>query len=105
MNKIILIIKREYLTRIRKRTFIIGTILFPLLYLLLIFGTSYIAEKTRGSLNVGIIDETGYFNDSMVARVNKKDSANKLSLVRAPRALFDSTYNSIGYDGYIVISD
>ena len=33
MHKIILIIKREYLTRVRKRTFIIGTILFPVLYL------------------------------------------------------------------------
>jgi ABC-2 type transport system permease protein len=56
MNKILLIIKREYLTRVRKRTFIIGTILFPVLYLLLIFGTGYIADKSRQDLKVAVID-------------------------------------------------
>ena len=35
MKKIFLIIRREYLTRVRKRTFIISTILFPVLYLLI----------------------------------------------------------------------
>ena len=50
MNKILLIIKREYLTRVRKRTFIISTILFPVLYLGLIFGTGYIAAKTGTQL-------------------------------------------------------
>ena len=50
MNKILLIIKREYLTRVRKKTFIISTILFPLLYLGLIFGTSYLGAKAEVSL-------------------------------------------------------
>ena len=52
MNKILLIIKREFLTRVRKKTFIIGTILFPLLYLGLIFGTGYLADKAKEDLKL-----------------------------------------------------
>ena len=32
MNKIVLIVKREYLTRVRKRAFIIMTLIGPLLF-------------------------------------------------------------------------
>lgn len=61
MKKIILIIKREFLTRVRKRTFIIGTILFPVLYLGLIFGTGYIADKTKQDMKIALIDSSGLF--------------------------------------------
>jgi len=103
MHKILLIIKREYITRVRKRTFIIGTILFPVLYLLLIFGTGYIAEKTRQDLNVGIIDRSGYFNDTLVAKINKEDTSNRLTLIKQPEAIFKDSYDSLGYSGYVVI--
>ncbi len=69
MNKIILIIKREFLTRVRKRTFIIGTILFPLLYLGLIFGTGYIADKSKEDLSVAVIDKSGYFTEAALAKL------------------------------------
>ena len=103
MHKILLIIKREYLTRVRKRTFIIGTILFPVLYLLLIFGTGYIAEKTRQDLRVGIVDHSGYFNDDLVAKINKDDTSNRLTLIKIPDATFEDSYDSLGYSGYVVI--
>ena len=103
MNKILLIIKREYLTRVRKRTFIIGTNLFPVLYLALIFGTGYIAEKSREDLTVGIIDKSGFFTDELIAKTNGTDSLNKLSLIKIPEALFKTSYDSLGYNGYVVI--
>jgi ABC-2 type transport system permease protein len=103
MHKIILIIKREYLTRVRKRTFIIGTILFPVLYLLLIFGTGYIADKSRQDLKVGIIDKSGYFTQERVVKGNKADSLNQLSLISEPEDDFKTKYDSLGYNGYIVI--
>jgi len=103
MNKIPLIIRREYLTRVRKRTFIIGTILFPVLYLLLIFGTGYIANKSRQELKVGIIDKSGYFTEELVAKANENDSANKLSLIKINEEDFKTQYDSLGYNGYIVI--
>ncbi len=103
MKKIILIIKREYLTRVRKRTFIIGTILFPVLYLLLIFGTGYIAEKNQQDLDVAIIDRSGYFTEDLIAKANHKDTANKFTLIKNSEADFKNQYDSLGYNGYIVI--
>ena len=103
MHKILLIIKREYITRVRKRTFIIGTILFPVLYLLLIFGTGYIADKTKEDLHVAVIDETGYFSDSLVAKANKGNTANQLTLIKSTKEDFAKIYDASVYDGYVVI--
>jgi ABC-2 type transport system permease protein len=60
MSKLSLIVKREYLTRVRKRSFIIGTLLAPLgllVYMLVIIGlTRY---ETGGKLDVAVLDEGG----------------------------------------------
>ena len=101
MNKILLIIRREFLTRVRKRTFIIGTILFPVLYLGLIFGTGYIADKTKENLKVSIIDNTHLITDSLIEEENKTDPANILSLLHIPESIAKTTYDSLGYNGYI----
>ena len=103
MNKIILIIKREFLTRVRKRTFIIGTILFPLLYLGLIFGTGYIADKSKEDLSVAVIDKSGYFTEAALAKLNQDDTLNKLTLVNVPEDILRDRYDSLGYNGYVVI--
>jgi len=103
MQKIKLIIKREFLTRVRKRTFIIGTILFPLLYLGLIFGTGYIASKTRQDLKVGLIDQSNLFTEKNIAAVNANDSINTVELITSNPELFKLKFDSLGYDGYVVI--
>jgi ABC-2 type transport system permease protein len=103
MQKILLIIRREYLTRVRKKTFIIGTILFPVLYLLLIFGTGYIANKSRQDMTVGLIDKSGYFTKDLIEKINKTDTLNKLSLIKESEEDFKTQYDSLGYNGYIVI--
>lgn len=106
MNKILLIIKREFLTRVRKRTFIIGTILFPLLYLGLIFGTGYIADKTRQDLRIALIDHSGLFTDQRVNSVNKEDTANSLRLFAASQErVVMNAFDSLGLDGYVVIPE
>lgn len=58
MSKLPLIIKREYLTRVRKKSFMIGTLLAPvglLVYMLIIIGLS----KYQGSseIKVAVLDE------------------------------------------------
>lgn len=103
MNKIVLIIKREYLSRIRKRAFIIGTILFPLLYLGLIFGTGYLAVKTNANLRIALIDSSGLFSEKTIAGVNDADAMNKIELVRGDADPVIRHFDSLGYDGYIVI--
>ena len=45
MNKIGLIIRREYMTRIRNKTFLISTFLLPVVIVLFIAGTIVIAIK------------------------------------------------------------
>ncbi|MET0394027.1 MAG: ABC transporter permease [Chitinophagaceae bacterium] len=103
MNKTLLITKREYLTRVRKRTFIIGTILFPLLYLGLLFGTGYIAAKTAPHLRVAVIDSSGYFDKGRIERENRQDSSAVLTLVTLHPDSLRNNVKELGYDGYVVI--
>lgn len=60
-RKVITVIKREYITRVRTKGFIIGTILFPLI-MTLIFGGVYIFGKffQPSTREYAVIDETGY---------------------------------------------
>lgn len=102
MRKVWLIIKREYLTRVRKKTFIIGTLLFPILYLLLIFGTGYIAERTKQHLKVALVDSSGLFTEQLLRVHNASDNSSTLDLVKAPPGRsFD--YDAAGYDALINI--
>jgi ABC-2 type transport system permease protein len=103
MNKILLIIRREFLTRVRKRTFIIGTILFPLLYLGLIFGTGYIADKTKENLHIAMIDKSGLFNEDLIKSVKGDDTLNTIKLVPGDVKGFTENFDSMGYDGYVII--
>jgi ABC-2 type transport system permease protein len=103
MNKTWLVIKREYLTRVRKRTFIISTILFPLLYLGVIFGSGYIAAKSAKKLRVAFIDSSGYFNKAAVEQSNQTDSSSYLDYVTTGQADVIKNYSAKGYDAYIVV--
>jgi ABC-2 type transport system permease protein len=103
MNKILLIIQREYLTRVRKKTFIISTILFPLLYLGLIFGMGYLGAKGKARLRVAIVDSSGYFDRGRIERENQKDSSSVLTLLTENPDTLRKNFSDWGYDGFIVI--
>jgi ABC-2 type transport system permease protein len=103
MNKILLIIKREYLTRVRKKTFIISTILFPVLYLGLIFGMGYLGEKAKPRLHVAIVDSSGYFDRGRIERENQKDSSSILTIVNSNTDSLKKNFTDLNYDGYMVI--
>jgi ABC-2 type transport system permease protein len=62
MNKIWLIIKREYLTRVRKKTFILTTILTPLLFVGLITAVTIISVKNVDTENIAVVDKGNVFN-------------------------------------------
>jgi ABC-2 type transport system permease protein len=61
MKKIILIIQREYLTRVRKRSFVIMTILGPLLMAATFVVPVYLATRTEEMKKVAVLDESGIF--------------------------------------------
>ncbi len=103
MNKIFLIIQREFATRVRKKTFIISTLLFPLLYLALIFGTSYLGKKSSSLLKIALIDSSGKFTIEKINKVNANDPTSILTLSsKTPQAL-SKNFESEGFDGYAVI--
>lgn len=103
MNKIWLIIKREYLAKARKKTFIISTILFPVLYFALIFGAGYLSEKGSKKLKIAVIDSSGYFSKERIDAVNRTDSSNILSYTTVKPDVLKETLSSNGFDGFIVI--
>ena len=62
MNKIWIIIKREYLTRVKKRTFIIMTILGPILMAGLFIGPAWLAQMEDNEVKtIAVIDSTKIF--------------------------------------------
>lgn len=103
MNKTFIIIRREYLTRVRKKTFIISTLLFPLLYLALIFGMGFIAEKSKQSLHVALIDSSGYFTEPLIAKENLADDNSLLTLVKNNADSVIADHKKVGFDGYIKV--
>ena len=103
MNKIFIIIRREYLTRVRKKTFIISTLLFPLLYLALIFGMGFIAESSKQSLHVALIDSSGYFTEPLLTKENLANDNSVLTLVKGNADSVIADYKKAGFDGYIIV--
>jgi ABC-2 type transport system permease protein len=64
MNKISLIIRREYLTRIRKKSFIIMSLLGPLIFAAYILIPMYFATlEDKEEKRVVVIDDSGLFTD------------------------------------------
>ena len=63
MNKIGLIIRREYMTRIRNKTFLISTFLLPVVIVLFVAGTIVIAIKGKSNHHIAVSDQNGYFKD------------------------------------------
>ena len=62
MNTLSLVIQREYLTRVRKRSFIIMTLLMPLLMVALSFVPLWLSTLNDGAVkNIAVIDNTGIY--------------------------------------------
>lgn len=63
MSKIWLITRREYLTRVRNKTFLLSTFLFPLVIILFIVGSVAIQLQSHSRQRIAVIDANGYFKD------------------------------------------
>ena len=66
MNKIWLIIKREYLTRVRNKTFLLSTFLLPIVMMLFIFGSAFFAMSSKEKLKkIAVINDPGMFKSNL----------------------------------------
>lgn len=66
ITKILLVLKREYLTRVRTKSFILSTLLTPLVLIMMMGIVVYISIADEEiEKKVGIIDETGVLYDNL----------------------------------------
>jgi len=73
MNKIAIIIKREYLTRVKKTSFIVMTFLGPVLMAALIIVPVWFATmEDESNKTVAVIDKSGQFENSLANTKNYK---------------------------------
>ena len=98
MNKILLVIQREYLTRVKKKSFIVMTFLGPLL-MSGIFVSAFLLDKVDTEVKkIGVIDNTHIF-------VNKfKDNERvKFEYLNEDVEKVRSESKNRGYFGVLVI--
>lgn len=99
MNKIGIIIKREYLSRVRNKTFIISTILTPVLIFGIIGLSTYFAASSSSSSTIAIQDESGFFK----GQLKSSESLKFVYPEGIPDTLLKQKYDSLGYSGVLVI--
>ena len=97
MNKIWLIIKREYLTRVRNRTFILSTILLPLFFIGFIFAAAYFSISSTEKQKVAVVDSNGIFKSSF--------QSDKLITYEFPSDVDANNFKEKGYSAFLKIPE
>lgn len=95
MNNIKHIIKREYFTRVRKRSFIIMTILGPILMAALMIVPAVISKFSDEQKRVAVIDENGTFKKSMESSQDVKYINEKISVEEAKIKMRANEYDAV----------
>ena len=101
-NKILLVLKREYLTRVRTKSFILSTLLTPLAFIVMMGIVAYVSiadeeiEKT-----VGIIDETGVLYDNLI----EQNSSRYLDVSDLSTDSVKTIVLNGDMDGYIILNE
>src|SRR5690606_11863617 len=87
MEKIFLVIKREYLSRVKKKSFLVVTFLVPLLFILMWGGVILLSmQDTTSKSNINVIDESG-----LIFKELKNN--NSISFVEATNSQTDEKRN------------
>lgn len=95
MSKISNIIQREYLTRVRKKSFIVMTILGPILFAAMIIAPAWISTlDSSDERKVAVVDSSGIFDYTKILReVTLQNTHNlKLEIFRLNRESGDYAY-------------
>ena len=97
MNKIWIIIKREYLTRVKKKSFVVVTLLLPLLFVAMLVVPILIAGGTDNE-NVAVVDESKIFT----GKIADEDNLH-YKFVDADIDSLKKNYAELGYTGVLHI--
>lgn len=101
MNKTSLIIGREYFTRVKKKSFLITTLLVPLI--IVGFYAAIIAITLNGSKEkqkIAVLDEAGVFTDSML---HKQRTLQLSRITNETEESFTKKYKAAGYNAFLYI--
>ncbi len=97
MNKIWLVIKREYFTRVRNRTFILSTILLPLFFIGFIAASAYFSIKSTESQKIAVVDNNGIFKNSF--------QSDKIITYEFPSGVNANNFKEKGYSAFLFIPE
>jgi ABC-2 type transport system permease protein len=97
MNKIWIIISREYRTRVRNKTFLLSTFLFPIIIVLFIAGSTFLAIKSKNKSRIAVINDPGYLQKNL-------ESDSSFVLFEFPKDVTSANYNEKGYAGILKVN-
>ena len=95
MNKILLIIKREYFTRVRNKTFILSTILLPLFFIGFVVASAYFSIKSIDKHTIAVKDDNGIFRSSF--------HSDEIIKYEYPKDVNTNNFKNKGYSGILII--
>lgn len=102
MNKIRLIIEREYMTRVKRKSFLLTTVLVPLViigFYAIIIAVSISGDSTNQ--NIAILDEANLFNGAVDP--GKNDKSTFTFIQQETEQSFKSKYHNEGYSLFLYI--
>ncbi|PXY42482.1 ABC transporter permease [Flavobacterium cheongpyeongense] len=103
MSIISLIIKREFIAKVRNKSFVVMTFLSPVLFVAIAGFIGYLSSMKAETKRIAIHDETGLFADDFVKQNNKDAEFKYINLsVMEVKALKDSIAKE-NFDGLLVI--
>jgi ABC-2 type transport system permease protein len=88
MNKVLLIIEREYVSRVKKRSFLVATFLLPVLLFGMFALVTYLTKQGGDvSTQIDVIDENGFFADKLEDSKLIDFSISSRSLIEAKKTI------------------
>ncbi|MCZ2476452.1 ABC transporter permease [Aquirufa antheringensis] len=96
MNKILLVIQREYLTRIQKKSFWVASLLGPILITAIYAVPIWLATQDKEVKRIEILDESGLFQMSDLV-----DKEVEFKLVKKPVSDLKSSFTKEGYAAFV----
>ncbi len=93
MKNIFIVLKREYLVRVRKKSFIVMTLLTPILMAAVFTIPAYFAATSIEEKKIEVIDESGLFKDKF-----KDTDELKYKFVNTPIEKAKADFDSSGYN-------
>ncbi|WP_413998997.1 ABC transporter permease [Flavobacterium sp. W1B] len=104
MSIVSLIIKREFIAKVRNKSFIVMTFLSPLLFVGIAVFVGYLASMKPDTKRIAIHDESGLFVKEFISQNNKKKSDYKyLDLSLIDTQFLKDSITKESYDGLLYI--